>query len=118
MTDNKAFSVVDAISAAVWSDIKFDPELEQLLPKMDDKAFAELKKSIEAEGIRDSIIIWREANTVVDGHNRGRIAKELGIVPPLRDISFKSKEDVKTWMIRNQLGRSYAGHELFTSSTG
>jgi hypothetical protein len=58
-----------------------------------------------AEGIRDPIVVWKEQNTLVDGHNRVKIANELGIPCPQIDKSFADEAEVKTWIIRNQLGR-------------
>jgi hypothetical protein len=55
--------------------------------------------------IRDPIVVWKEQNTLVDGHNRVKIANELGIPCPQIDKSFADEAEVKTWIIRNQLGR-------------
>lgn len=85
---------------------KINPEFEGLLDgQIAEQSYEELKKSIEAEGIRDPVVVWKEQNVLVDGHNRAKIAKELGIPLPRQDKSFADEAEVKTWIIRNQLGR-------------
>lgn len=83
-------------------------ELRDLLDAPREEEFKELKASIEAEGIRDPLVIWKEKNAIVDGHNRFKAAKVLGLskdkVPNIQK-SFKDIEEVKEWMLRNQLGR-------------
>jgi ParB-like chromosome segregation protein Spo0J len=68
-------------------------------------SYEELKKMIIAEGIRDPIVTWKEKNEVVDGHNRFKISKELGIPCPKVEKSFADEAEVKQYIIRNQLGR-------------
>ncbi|GJM64646.1 ParB N-terminal domain-containing protein [Persicobacter diffluens] len=68
----------------------------------------QLRENIETEGIRDALVVWKERNILIDGHNRFQIIQDLKL--PLESIpveykSFTSDEDVKDWMIRNQLGR-------------
>lgn len=83
-------------------------ELNDLLDSLGEREFAELKKSIEEEGIREPIVIWKEKNAVVDGHNRRRVARLLNTPDkdiPFREKSFASIHEAKQWMLRNQLGR-------------
>jgi ParB-like chromosome segregation protein Spo0J len=82
-----------------------NPEFQDLLDVQTDVSYDELKKMIEAEGIRDPIVVWKEQNIVVDGHNRLKIARELKIACPTVEKSFADEAEVKAWIIRNQLGR-------------
>ena len=82
-----------------------NPEFQNLLDVQTDVSYDELKKMITAEGIRDPIVVWLEQNTVVDGHNRLKIAEELKIACPTVEKSFADEAEVKAWIIRNQLGR-------------
>lgn len=83
------------------------PEIDNLLPRLSDDEFAQLKSSIETEGVREPIIIWRREsdNVLVDGHNRSRVCEELGINPPVAYHDFESVESAQQWVIQNQLGR-------------
>lgn len=80
-------------------------ELRDLLDTLREEEFAELKRSIEDEGIRDPIVVWKEKNAIIDGHNRNKVAVLLGINPPTVEKSFPDVNAVKEWMLRNQLGR-------------
>jgi len=80
-------------------------ELQSLLDSLRENEYNELKKSIEAEGIRDPIVVWKERNAILDGHNRYKIAGELGIDYETNEVSLKDIDEAKEWMIRNQLGR-------------
>jgi len=71
------------------------PEMEQLL----------LKESIQQDGILNAIIVMKGKGVIVDGHNRVRICKELGIPYPVEEMEFEDIDAAKMWMIKNQLGR-------------
>jgi ParB-like chromosome segregation protein Spo0J len=100
-------SVLDAIKGAeaMANEPTINPDFQDLLDVQEQVSYDELKKMIEAEGIRDPIVVWQEQNMVADGHNRLKIAKELGIPCPRTDKSFANEAEVKAWIIRNQLGR-------------
>lgn len=95
------------------------PELEDLLDTPTETEFAELKKSIEEEGVRDPLIVWKERNVLVDGHNRLKATKLLK--KPVPEITYKAFPDidaVKKWMVRNQLGRRNLTPARFTYYLG
>ena len=91
------------------------PELEDLLPPLSPEERAELRLSVETEGVRDSLLVWRtvdargeEIRILIDGHNRYRITEELGgdtEALPMRDIDFVDMAEAKAWIIANQLMR-------------
>ena len=62
-----------------------------------------LERSIIEEGCREPLIVW--GKTIVDGHNRYEICKDRGIPFKTEQKEFTTKDDVKLWMIRNQLAR-------------
>lgn len=100
-------SIIESIKAAEAeaNEPTINPEFQDLLDTQSEVSYDELKKMIEAEGVRDPIVVWKEKNQVADGHNRLKITKELGIPCPRIDKSFADEAEVKTWIIRNQLGR-------------
>jgi ParB-like chromosome segregation protein Spo0J len=95
--------------------ITIDPDLERLLPALPPEDFANLKADIEANGVRDCLLIWRsvdedgnERRTLVDGHNRYRVWKAVGRDPeqlPVEEKEFEDRTAVESWMITNQLMR-------------
>ena len=82
-----------------------DPKFRAIIPPLDTNERDLLESSIRAEGCRDAIVVWKERGIIVDGHNRHEICANLGITPPVREISFKDEHEAVEWMCVNQLGR-------------
>lgn len=82
-----------------------DPELNALLDNLSTMETQELELSIEAEGVREPIIVWKGHNVIVDGHNRYSIATTLDKPYKVIEREFPDKQAVINFMIRNQLGR-------------
>ena len=55
------------------------------------------------EGCREPIILWN--NTIVDGHNRYRICNQHNIQYKTAQKDFADRDDVKLWIMKNQLAR-------------
>lgn len=72
------------------------------LPLMDEMLLAE---SIKENGVIHPLIIWKGKGILVDGHNRFKICRELGIPYCTQEMEFADVNAAKTWMIKNQLGR-------------
>ena len=83
--------------------IVIDKEFQSLIPALTTDEYRGLEESILSEGCRDALVLW--GDTLVDGHNRYSICKKHDI--PFKTIQeeFKSRDDVKLWMIGNQLAR-------------
>lgn len=85
-------------------DIKINDELRSFVDPLTDIEYAALERSLQAEGCRDALVLWRD--TLIDGHNRYEICTKHGI--PFRTVhnnNFASLEDVMLWMIDNHLAR-------------
>ena len=85
--------------------LKIDKEFQNLIQPLTTEEFAGLKTSIEAEGIRDALVVWGSENILIDGHHRYKIAQELKCKFKTVEIEFKSRDDAKVWIIDNQLAR-------------
>lgn len=95
-------------------DLTIDEEFEDLLPVLTPEELEKLEKSILQYGMLDPIKIWEEPNTekwiIIDGHNRYKILKKNSIEWHYwQDYKIMTKletrEDVKQWMLEQQLGR-------------
>lgn len=88
-------------------DVQVLPELESFITPLSRDAYAQLRENILEEGIREPLIVWvnGDQEILVDGHNRFRIAKDHDLPYKKARKGFKSIEEVKKWMIQNQLGR-------------
>lgn len=95
-------------------DLTIDPEFEGLLPVLTSEELENLENSILQYGMLDPIKIWQEPDTnkwiIIDGHNRYRILKKHNIDWHYwQDYKImgelETREDVKQWMLEQQLGR-------------
>ena len=83
-------------------------ELKDFVVPLGKEEFEQLKQNLAAEGCRDPLTTWAKANgefVLVDGHNRYKICQELGIPFEVKTLKFENIDQVKFWMINNQLGR-------------
>lgn len=83
--------------------MKILPEFKELIPPLGDDEYKKLEESCIKEGIRDKILLWNEY--IIDGHHRYKISKEHNLKFKTLNKSFDNKNDVKIWMILNQLSR-------------
>lgn len=82
-------------------------EFKELIPLLASEELQQLEENILKEGVRDPLVLW-ESNGIyilVDGHNRYSVCKKHNLTFPFKIAHFIDEEDVKDWMIRNQLGR-------------
>ena len=95
-------------------DLKVNKEFEDLLPVLTPEELEKLENSILQYGMLDPIKIWEEPNTgewiIIDGHNRYNILKKHKIGWHYwQDYKImgelETREDVKQWMLEQQLGR-------------
>lgn len=82
-----------------------DDEFRALIPPQSPEENTALEESILADGCRDALVVWKEQNILIDGHNRHEICIRHSLPYEVRDKSFESREDVIAWMVHNQLAR-------------
>lgn len=84
--------------------ITINDELRSYVDPLTPAEHEALERSLLTEGCREALILWRDV--LIDGHNRYAICTQHGI--PFRTVqndNFDSIDDVKLWMIDNQLAR-------------
>ena len=85
---------------------KINPDLEKCLPPLSDIEFTKLKLSIETQGYDEAkpIVLWKEfPDTIVDGHHRYKICRELGIEPVYIVKSFDSLDKAILYTLQRQI---------------
>lgn len=82
--------------------IHIENEIASLIPPLSTDERAALQASLLAEGCRDALVLWKETETLLDGHNRLDICQQHNLPYLTVARSFTSKDDAKTWVIRNQ----------------
>ncbi len=85
--------------------LTIDPEFEAKCPPLTEDEFAQLEENILEEGlVLMPLIVWN--STIVDGHNRYRIAQEHpGIEFRTHEKHFNNRYEALSWICKNQLGR-------------
>ncbi|MBT28285.1 MAG: hypothetical protein CMO01_01400 [Thalassobius sp.] len=91
----------------IKQEIKILPELRDLIPPLKKEEFEALEENIKANGCRDALLVWEKENEyiLIDGHNRYNICSKNTISYSIKLLHFSDLEDVKTYMIDNQLSR-------------
>ena len=76
-------------------------------PPLPDEKFVILEKSILDEGLRENLIVWKEKNILLDGHQRMRVLDKHKI--PFNDrityLSFPDETRAKHWVHITQSAR-------------
>lgn len=85
--------------------ILIDQEFKSLIPRLSDKEFSQLEENIISDGCRDPLVIWKNQNILIDGHNRHQICINHGIEFNVIEYEFLDRDSVKLWIIQNQFGR-------------
>ncbi|MBT29812.1 MAG: hypothetical protein CMO01_09145 [Thalassobius sp.] len=109
---------IDSVSAALvkpFSGQKIieNPTLRAFIPPLKDEELYLLEQSIRAEGVREPLLLWvnpEGVHILVDGYNRFQIIRKLEeegkvVKYGVKYLEFANFEDVKDWMLQNQLGR-------------
>lgn len=85
------------------NDLTIHPRFQELMPPLMEAEFERLEENILEEGIRESVLIWR--NKIVDGHNRYNIAQKHDLSYKVVEMPFVDEDEACEWIITNQLGR-------------
>lgn len=85
--------------------LTIDPEFEAKCPPLAEDELTQLEENILEEGlVLMPLIVWN--GTIVDGHNRYRIAQEHpGIEFRIHEKQFNNRYEALSWICKNQLGR-------------
>jgi len=86
-------------------DLKIDSEFKNLVPAISDIEYSELEKSIKAEGCRDALVVWRDKNILLDGHNRYKICQQHNIGFKIKELHFEDRDSAVMWIIKTHFAR-------------
>jgi 16S rRNA G966 N2-methylase RsmD len=91
--------------------LTIDKALQELIPPLTQEEFTLLQQNIESAGtIHDAILYFENSEnglpTLLDGHNRYKIAQETGICFDTKRIAtVHNTPQAMAWMLTNQLGK-------------
>lgn len=87
-------------------ELTVDPRFRDVLPNLTNEEIRTLEANIKADGkIKRPIVVWGDTSIIVDGHNRYRIAKKLGMPFEIERRHFPSADEALAWAIDNQFGQ-------------
>jgi len=88
-------------------DITIDNEFRDLIAPLTEEEYSSLENNILEYGFNPAypLIVWKDYNIIVDGHNRFGICQKHGIEFVVIEQEFDSREAVIDWMVDNQLSR-------------
>lgn len=83
------------------------PELQALIPPLASDEFEQLRQNILTHGCREPLSLWQHngQSVLIDGHNRYRICTKHQVSFDFKFYDFANLDEVKDWMLANQLGR-------------
>lgn len=82
-------------------------ELKDFIPPLTPEELDQLEINVLEEGCRDALILWKDGEEyiLVDGHNRYHICTKNKLDFKIELKNFENIDQVKEWMIGNQLGK-------------
>jgi len=81
-----------------------DQEFKNLIPPLLPEEREQLEQNIiSSRKCYDPIILWE--GIIIDGHNRFDICARNGIEFQTKELCLPTREDVKVWILDNQLGQ-------------
>lgn len=92
-------------------DITIDEEFQELCPPLTPEEFSLLETSIDSDGCRDPLTLWKGRGLLLDGHNRYRICTDLEKKYSVRQLDLPDRQGCIEWIIANQLGRRNCSEE-------
>jgi hypothetical protein len=90
---------------AIGTTPRIDPEFAELVRPLTPEERNLLETSIENEGCRDPLVVWKQEGVLLDGHNRIEICESFGCGYKTKELSLPSREAAIEWIICNQLGK-------------
>jgi hypothetical protein len=109
-------------------------ELESLIPPLLDDELAQLEANIIKDGCREALLVWPTIEQIlepidksdstkpifvlIDGHNRYKICTKNNIDFTIHLVNYKTLEEIRGFMIDNQLGRRNLGTEQMSYLRG
>ncbi len=103
--------------------LRINPEFRDKIPPMTDEQFSGLREDILNDGyIRDPLVVWKEENTLLDGHHRWRvICENWELLKDKYTVDYKTFPDrwaALEWICRNQLNKHNLNDEQITYIRG
>lgn len=94
----------DQVNNLASIDIRIDPHSEKILPPLPEPQMAELRRSIQCDGQQFPILV-NSSGLIIDGANRYKICKSLGIEPIIKVVNIDGPDSRQQLAIKMNLFR-------------
>lgn len=85
--------------------LTIDPEFSALCPQQSPEEMNLLEASLEADGCRDPLVVWKGHGILLDGHTRYSICKRKKIAFRIAEIDLQDRDAAIEWIVSNRLQR-------------
>lgn len=85
--------------------IVIDEEFEQILPPLTADEYQLLEQQLVSEGCRDSVVVWKGHDILLDGHNRIEICDRHELEYTYEEVELPDRDAAKAWIIRHARGQ-------------
>lgn len=89
--------------------LQIDDEFKYLIRALSEKERLQLEDNLLSDGCLNPIIVWQ--GIIVDGHNRYEICCRHNIPFEILEMGFADRDEVISWICKNQLGRRNISEE-------
>ena len=104
-----------------WADpktLKVKPEFQRLIPLQSKGEYRALSESIQAEGCRDPLLVWKGHNIVLDGHTRRDLCIEHEKKVKVREIELADEKAAVEHILQIQRQRRNLTREAMSYFRG
>jgi len=104
-----------------WADpknLKVKPEFQRLIPLQSREEFRALDASIQAEGCRDPLHVWKGHNVILDGHTRHELCKGHKLKVKVREIDLPDERAASEYILQLQRQRRNLTREAMSYFRG
>ena len=95
----------DSSTTPTEKQLTIDQEFKALIPPLTTEERELLESSLKSEGCRDALVVWKDHNILIDGHNRYELCSKSNLPYQTIEREFETREDVIVWIARNQMAR-------------
>jgi hypothetical protein len=104
-----------------WADprtLKVRPEFQRLIPLQSREEFRALQASIQAEGCRDPLLVWKDKHIVLDGHTRRELCTKHKKQVKVREVELPDEQAAVEYILQIQRQRRNLTREAMSYFRG
>jgi hypothetical protein len=104
-----------------WADpksLKVNPAFQRLIPLQSREEFRALEASLQEEGCRDPLTVWKGHNVILDGHTRHELCLEHKLKVKVREVELEDEKAAVEYILQLQRQRRNLTREAMSYFRG